>query len=229
MTCENCQELLSGWLDNDLAAATRITLGAHLAACGSCRAVHDELDSVLNFCVAQRGNYDAVPNEEALWRRISNMIAAEQPVAAPVTLPAAGWRTRLRESLSLPQLAGSLAALVLTVSVMAVGMAKLPGAVRGLVGGNAPESVVAAGDRLQSLMNTRQPKLDYWLERVEARKARWSPQMRQNFEYNLSVLDSAVKESSEVLLANPHDAVSEERLNVVLADKMELLQEFATR
>ena len=235
MNCENCQELLSDWLDNELAPSPRIDIGAHLAACPPCRTVHDELNSILGLCVARRGNYDAVPNEEALWRRISNTIEAEQTAdarASAQTAPAANWRTRFWNAnwqLSRPQLTGSLAAIALLATTLTLGMAKLPGAVHSLVNGRAATSLAATGNRLESIVQSQQPKLDYWLQRVEQRKARWSPQLRQNFEYNLNVLDQAVKESSDALNATPHDPVSEERLSVVLEDKKELLQEFASR
>jgi hypothetical protein len=233
MNCENCQNLLSDWLDNELAASLRIDVGAHLSACPVCRAAHDQLDSILGFCENQRGLYDAVPNEEALWRRISNTIEAEQntPLRASQPAPPLAWWQRLAQSwqVSRAQAVGSLAALVMAFSVMTVGMAKLPGAVRGLITSGASSSFAAAGNRLEHLAEARQPALDYWYQRVEQRKARWSPQIRQAFDYNLDILEQAAKESTEALRSNPQDVVSAERLSIVLEDKMELLKEFANR
>jgi anti-sigma factor RsiW len=233
MNCENCQNLLSDWLDNELAPAVRIEIGAHLAVCPPCRVTHDELNSIVGFCAARRGSYDAVPNEEALWRRICNTVEAEQGLAAretPAVAPESGsWWARLwNGGMAWPQWAGSLAAVALVVSLMSVGMAKLPGAVRGLVQSGATAGV-AAGNRLESLVQSRQASVDYWYQRVEQRRARWSPQIRQAFDYNLNILDQAARESSDALQQNPQDAVSAERLNIVLEDKMELLKEFANR
>ena len=236
MNCDNCQNLLSEWLDNELSPAPRIAVGAHLAICEPCRTTHDEMDSLLGVCVAQRGVYDAVPNEEALWRRISNTIeagyAADLPASGQVTPEkTAGWWSRLLPDwqLSRPQVAGSFAALLLTVSVMTMGMAKLPGAVRGLINSGASASFAATGQRIENLVQARQPAFEYWYQRVEQRKTRWSPQIRQAFEYNLDVLNQAANESTDALSNNPQDSVSAERLSIVLEDKMELLKEFANR
>lgn len=236
MNCENCQNLLSEWLDNELSPAPRIAVGAHLANCEACRTAHDEMDSLLGFCVAQRGLYDAIPNEEALWRRISNTIEAGYAAdlsSAGRRAPekAVSWWTRLLRSwqISRPQAAGSLAALVLMISVMTLGMAKLPGAVSGLIRSGAVSGFAATGQRIENLVQARQPAFEYWYQRVEQRKARWNPQIRQAFEYNLDVLNQAAKESTDALSHNPQDTVSAERLDIVLEDKMELLKEFANR
>jgi hypothetical protein len=62
---------------------------------------------------------------------------------------------------------------------------------------------------------------------VELNKARWTPQMRDTFDKNMSVIDAAVNDSMRQLKQNPHDEVSEEILNAALNDKVELLKEFA--
>jgi hypothetical protein len=58
-------------------------------------------------------------------------------------------------------------------------------------------------------------------------KARWSPQMRETFDRNMSVIDAAVNDSMDQLKQNPHDAISEDILNEALNDKVALLKEFS--
>jgi hypothetical protein len=58
-------------------------------------------------------------------------------------------------------------------------------------------------------------------------KARWSPQMRETFDRNMSVIDAAVNDSMDQLKKNPHDAISEDILNEALNDKVALLKEFS--
>jgi hypothetical protein len=70
-------------------------------------------------------------------------------------------------------------------------------------------------------------EIDYWNKRVEQQMARWSPQMRQSFERNLTVINQAVADSRNQLLVDPHDEVSEEMLNSALSEKMQLLKEFS--
>ena len=65
------------------------------------------------------------------------------------------------------------------------------------------------------------------MQRVEARKSRWSPRMREAFERNLSVIDAAVNDSMQQLDQSPHDAVSEDALDAAMRNKKELLRKFA--
>jgi hypothetical protein len=66
------------------------------------------------------------------------------------------------------------------------------------------------------------------MQRVEQRKTRWNPRLREAFERNLSVIDAAVNDSLQQLDATPHDVVSEEALDAAMRDKKELLREFAS-
>lgn len=230
MNCETCQELLSDWLDNGLPAAERITIGAHLAECLPCLAVHDELEAILSVCVGQRGDYAPVPQAEAMWRRINNVIEAENsvhlrpPVPVSASRPSlwARWRNHTWQ-FSFAQLAGAVAVSAVVVSLASITLSRF--AVLGTSAASVKISI--AGERGEDLLRQRQTAMDYWLKRVEQRKAQWKPQMRQAFDYNLSVLNQAVNESRQELVINPHDEISEERLNAALEDKMELLKEFA--
>jgi hypothetical protein len=73
----------------------------------------------------------------------------------------------------------------------------------------------------------QQQMIDYWNQRVEMNKVRWSPQMRATFDRNLRVIDQAVNDSLSELSKNPHDEVSEEMLNAALSEKLAILKEFA--
>jgi hypothetical protein len=73
----------------------------------------------------------------------------------------------------------------------------------------------------------RRQVIDYWNQRVELNKARWSSEMRETFERNMKVIDQAVADSMNELKRNPHDEVSEQMLNESLNDKLALLKEFS--
>ena len=73
----------------------------------------------------------------------------------------------------------------------------------------------------------RRQVINYWNQRVEMNKARWSPQMRETFDRNMRVIDEAVTSSLNDLNRNPHDEVSEQMLNESLNDKLALLKEFS--
>lgn len=244
MNCEKCQDLLSDFLDGALGTEDSRTLDAHLEECLSCRDAHADFDSILSFCREHRGEYDAPPNERALWLRIRNIIESERPVAAPATMHAAlqpqpdnWWSSLMGRSwqLSLPQLTAAVAAIVIAVSLATAfsvqrmqNNAGAPSARQTEVAGNtpkhaAPTALLTVDDRVRH----QQMEIDYWNKRVQEQMARWSPQTRESFERNLNVINQAVADSRNQLLVDPHDEVSEEMLNSALSEKMQLLKEFS--
>jgi hypothetical protein len=226
MNCENYQVLLSDFVDGTLSAEDCATLELHLGLCPDCTGARNDLSVIVDFCRGQRGQYDAVPNEGAMWLRISNLIEAEQASAhrAEATQEP-GWLFRLMNrswQVSLPQLAGIVGAVVVAVALVTgfgVRQLSVTGTPPPLP--NAPEVSVAERHLQQ------QETIAYWNQRVELNKARWSQQMRDTFDRNIGVIDAAVNDSMSQLAVNPHDAVSEDILNDALNDKVALLKEFS--
>ena len=206
-------------------------VAGHLSVCGVCTDVRSDLGAIVGFCLEHRGEYDAVPNERALWLRISNMIEAEAPDPARVVVPAnAGWWFRLMNrswQLSFPQLAAAATVIIIAVCMLTVvGLRRLNFA--GEPGVRPAGLVLAAtGLSVKDRFRQQQQVIAYWNERVELNKARWNPQMRETFDKNMGVIDAAVNDSMRQLTQDPHDEVSEEILNAALNDKVELLKEFA--
>ena len=231
MNCEKCQDLISDFLDGALSHEDQKTLNAHLGECLDCADVRNDLQSIVGFCRTQRGEYAAPPNAQALWQRIRNMIETGASVGVPA--PArrnfwANWAGRSWE-LSFPQLAASVAAIVLVVSLTTmVGLRGIQSGTSPKSGGAAnPESLSMAAANVRERVSKQQQLISYWNERVEFNKARWSPQMRETFDRNLAVIDQTVNDSMNTLTQNPHDEVSEETLNAALNEKLSLLKEFA--
>jgi hypothetical protein len=122
--------------------------------------------------------------------------------------------------LSFPQLASLTAAIVLFVSLATViGVRRFSGETVQV----APAYTSNVNDRIWQ----RNQVINYWNQRVELNKARWSPQMRETFDRNMRVIDEAVANSMNELNRNPHDEVSEQMLNESLNDKLALLKEFS--
>jgi len=228
MNCEQYQDLLSDFIDGSLTPSDHETIEAHLGVCGVCAEARSDLNSIVSFCREHRGEYEAVPNEGALWLRISNIIESQSGVSSPAVVPAeAGWWFRLMNrhwQLSFPQLASGVAAIVLVVSLLAViGARRFSGS--GVQSSGL--SLASTGSSVQDRYRQRQQVIAYWNDRVELNKARWNPQMRETFDRNMSVIDAAVNDSLSQLTQNPHDEISEEILNGALNDKIQLLQEFS--
>jgi len=226
MNCETCQELIHDLIDGSISQTDESTLNTHLRQCLDCDSVRQDLASIIGFCRTQRGQYEAPPNEKALWLRIRNVIEAESGGQAAVNLvPRRSLFGRLMGhtwELSLPQLATSAVAIVVLVSlVTVVGLRRWGGSATPVT----PTQVEASNvnDRVWQ----RQQVINYWNQRVELNKARWSPEMRATFDRNMKLIDDAVANSLEELKRNPHDDVSEQMLNESLNDKLTLLRDFS--
>ncbi len=236
MNCEKCQELIGDLVDGALSRENEATLNSHLEECLTCADVRKDLRSIVDFCQAHRGEYSAPPNEKALWLRIRNVIEAETPSFAPAAAPArpAGkrfwpeWMGRSWE-LSMPQLAASVAAIALVVSLTTVVGLRRWDASRSLGSSrtNVATAAQSAGASVSNRIAQQQQAINYWNQRVETNKARWNQQMRDTFDRNLQVIDQAVNDSLNDLSRNPHDEVSEEMLNAALSEKLALLREFS--
>jgi hypothetical protein len=226
MNCETCQELIHDLIDGSITQRDEFTLNTHLKECLDCDSVRQDLTAIIGFCRTQRGLYEAPPNEQALWLRIRNSIEAENPARVTVTSePQPSFFGRLMGhtwELSFPQLAASTAAIVLLVS-----LATMVGLRRWGNSAVPTPSAQAEASNIDDRFGQRRQVIDYWNQRVELNKARWSPEMRETFERNMKVIDQAVADSLNDLNRNPHDEVSEQMLNESLNDKLALLKEFS--
>jgi len=229
MNCEKCQDLISDFLDGTLSHEDQTTLNTHLVECLECADVRNDLESIVGFCRAHRGEYEAPPNEKALWQRISNTLeAGASEAATPAPASRGSWSNWLSRSweLSFPQLAAAAAAIVLVVSLSTVvGLRRFQSGRPLPVSG--PENLNLAGAGVRDRFSKQQQLISYWNQRVEFNKTRWSPEMRETFDRNLAVIDQTVNESLNSLNQNPRDEVSEETLDAALNEKLSLLKEFA--
>src|SRR5215216_346650 len=227
MNCETCQELIHDLIDGSITQRDEFTLNTHLRECLNCDSVRQDLASIVGFCHTQRGQYEAPPNEQALWLRIRNVIEAELPnrvVANTESKPSFLARLMGRSwELSLPQLAASTVAIVLLVSlVTVVGLRRFGG--YGVPQNPAPQTEAS---NINDRIFQRRQVIDYWNQRVELNKARWSPQMRAKFDLSLKSIDEAISISMDELSRNPHDEISEQMLNESLDYKLTLLKDFS--
>ena len=241
MNCEQCQELLSDFLDGTLKGGESARLDAHLEECIGCALVREEFQSILSVARASREEFVAPPDEQALWLRIRNNIESDAELGRAASARAAragsseGFWSRLfhkRWELTLPQMATAVAAVAVAVSlVTTLGLQYLtPNGAGGASAAEAERSrrgnSLRALYKQQGFVEPRQASLQYWQQRVEARKANWNPRLREAFDRSLTVLDQTVNDSLNDLEQNPHDEIAEQMLNSALHDKIELLREF---
>ena len=225
MNCETCQELIHDLVDGSISQRDEFTLNTHLTECLDCESVRQDLATIVGFCRTQRGHYEAPPNEKALWLRIRNTIEADGATGQMVQQNR--QRSFLQRllghtwELSLPQLAAFAIAIIVLVSLATVVGLRRWG------GYSAPTPVQVEASNINDRVWERQQVINYWNQRVDLNKTRWSPDMRETFERNLKVIDQTVADSLNELNRNPHDEVSEQMLNEALNDKLALLKEFS--
>lgn len=226
MNCEICQELIHDLIDGSISQRDELILNTHLKQCLDCESVRQDLASIVGFCRTQRGQYEAPPNERALWQRIRNVVEAESAnrVAAK-SEPPRSLLSRLfghTWELSLPQLAASAVAIVLLVSLATVVGLRRWG------GYEVPTPPVQAeASNADERVRERSQVIDYWNQRVELNKARWKPETRESFDRTMKAIDQAVAESIKELNQNPRDEIAEQMLNKSLNYKLALLKEFS--
>jgi len=231
MNCEKCREQLSDFLDGTLGHAEHAAVSAHLAACLDCSEAREEFNSILAAARDAHEYLYAPRDERALWLRVRNAVESENRAAAAAAKASRGgfWSRLLnaRLELSLPQLAGGIAAVVVSVAfVTAVGLRYSASTQAPRATDRVVRRVVSDEFYPSTYVAPQEANIRYWEQRVEARKASWNPRMRASFERSVTVLDKTVEESLADLRENPHDEVAEEMLNSALRDKMELMREF---
>ena len=236
MNCEKCQEYLSDLLDGALSYSEQASVSAHLALCADCAEAREELQAIVGTARTMRESLQTPANESAMWLRVRNAVEPEaraaRAAAADTSDKREGFWARLFNrhwELSLPQLASGVAAIAVVVAFATTLGVQYLGTSEKAVAARSDTGVrrVVAEDRYpNTYVEADQASLQYWQQRVESRKASWSPRMRDSFDRSINVLDASVNDSLSDLRQNPHDEVAEEMLHSALRDKIELLREF---
>ena len=244
MNCEQCQESISAFLDNDLDEKMSASVQTHLSLCADCAKLCEDFAVILDFCHEQPAEI-VPPNSQALWCRISNTIETEiKPDALVSNVPAEekqkGWFPRVLK-FSFSQVASAVLGIALVSSLLTfVGIknyfASEPNRELTLETAqpNALEKALGRFGLIETAQNLRerriaqqQTTIDYWNRRVETRRMQWDAHLREAFDRNLHEIDQAVNEYTLILQENPQDELSGEMLDSALNEKMELLREFS--
>lgn len=226
MNCETCQELIHDLIDGSITQRDEFTLNTHLKECLDCDSVRQDLASIVGFCRTQRGQYEAPPNEQAMWLRIRNVIEAELPgkvVSNTEREPSFLGRLMGRTwELTLPQLAALTVAIVLLVSLSTVvGLRRFGGY------GVQPNPPQVEASNINDRIFQRQQVIDYWKQRIELNKAHWSAENRAKFERSLNAIEEEIQKAKDDLSRDPHDDISYEMLTVSLDSQLTLLKDYA--
>jgi len=174
---------------------------------------------------------DTIPVDEVSMKNLLASLAQFCRIAevgSPSVLTCEVFATKWQ--LSFTQLAATVSAIAIAVSIIAtasISRLRTTGDRTKTAGTDVSVSKPASAADIDGRVRQQQFDINYWNQRVELRKGRWSSRVRDAFEKNLSAVDRAVMESRQQLMQNPHDEISEEMLNAALNEKMELLKDFS--
>lgn len=241
MTCSECQENLSAFLDNDLSQDISSSIKTHISICVECAKVCEDFAVILDSCRLELENETAEtlpPNSQALWCRINNIIESEVKPAPVEPEVRKGWFSR---GFTFSQLASAVAGIALISSLLTVVGVKNyfePSGEdytsRSSATQTTFEKVLSKVGLIETPQEARMKRfheqetaIDYWNKRVQSRRAQWDAHMRDAFDRNLNEIDQAVSEYTLILEKDPQDDLSGEMLDSALNEKMNLLRAFS--
>ena len=235
MNCEQCQELISVYLDNELKDEARAEVQTHLARCAECAKVCEDFAVILDCCELDETEYALPPNPKALWCRINNLIETELP---PLTEKEITEQNKPKRSwqFSFSQVFAAVLGIAVISSLLTIVGIKNFSA-QEVSGNTAPSIFDRALGKIgiietpqqtrENRIKEQQTAIDYWNKRVQTKRVNWNANLREAFDRNLSEIDQTVFEYDKILQENPHDDLSGEMLDSALNEKMALLREFS--
>lgn len=208
---------LSEYLDDELTIAERSALETHLESCGECSGILADLRRIVH----QARQLDELAPGRDLWPGIATRIGST---------PVRAGSIRRRWSFSIPQLAAA-AVMLMTLSggtvwlLQSGGPTSTSGPVAALspsaatpaaisASHSAAQSYAAAVDDLERVLAGGRGRLDSTTVRV--------------IEQNLAVIDRAIAQAQQALLADPANLYLNTHLAETMRRKLDLLRRAAT-
>lgn len=225
---EAIRERLSEYVDGLLDETDEQRVTDHLSGCAPCRGITSDLVAVRD---AARALEDRPPARD-LWPGIQAALGgADDAPVIPLDAPGSGGRpprTRRGVFLSLPQLSGIAAALVLVTAWSAWELATADA-----LGPTDPAASVPAppADPVR-LAAERDPAVAGLADEVErlqralaARRSELAPGTVDVLEKNLAIIDRAIRECLDALAVDPGNEFVEEHLRGAVQRKVEYLRD----
>jgi hypothetical protein len=237
MNCDECKNLISVFMDNELEATQAAAVRMHLAICAECALVCADLSSIMDVCITETPSEIVPPNSQALWCRINNIIENEaKAVPPPVEQPRGRfWQLSFAQLSAVVLCIGVISSLLTVVAVRNYYQpASADFTTRSAATQTTFEKVLSKVGLIETPQQARERRLkeqhaaiDYWNARVQTRRAQWNRTTRDAFDRNLQVIEESVNDYTMILEQDPDDELSGEMLDAVLNDKMNLLRDFS--
>jgi hypothetical protein len=215
MTCRKSMEYISRAIDGDLSERENARLERHLAACGECRVLREDLRKI----VRGAARLETPEPSSEVWRGVKAKLEA-----GAVRAPAEGAAIVRRPlfGLSLPALkwAGAAAlALILVASGLVIGRRLGRQEVR--LSPEAGEAYTLA--KLDEAEGHYQQAIQALSEAFAAEKGGLPPQVAELFDRNLTVIDATIQACRRAVLEEPDDLEARDYLLAAYTQKITLL------
>jgi tetratricopeptide (TPR) repeat protein len=215
MTCRKSMEYISRAIDGDLSERENARLERHLAACGECRVLREDLRKI----VRGAARLETPEPSSEVWRGVKAKLEA-----GAVRAPAEGAAIVRRPlfGLSLPALkwAGAAAlALILVASGLVIGRRLGRQEVR--LSPEAGEAYTLA--KLDEAEGHYQQAIQALSEAFAAEKGELPPQVAELFDRNLTVIDATIQACRRAVLEEPDDLEARDYLLAAYTQKITLL------
>ena len=239
MNCEQCQQLISVYLDNELEQESSLQVQTHLAVCAACAKVCQDFAMILDFCLLDETPDFVPPNSKALWCRINNIIETEiKPEIAQEKAEEQVKTGRFSWQFSFSQVLTAVLGIALISSLLTiVGVKNYSAHTDNFTANSAPTLVERVLGKIglaqtpeqarENRIKEQQATIDYWNKRATVRRADWDKNLRDVFDRNLNEINQVVFEYNKILQENPQDELTGEMLDSALNEKVELLREFS--
>jgi hypothetical protein len=218
---------LSEYLDGGLSADERAEVARHLAACDDCAGVLNELRAV----AANAAALPDVPPARDLWPGIQARLAPRRGLesaasrgAGALGTPVTRLWSRRRLTVTVPQLlAAGLAVGMLSAGSAWALLDRPSGA--GTLAGPAPSEQTTVPAPSDAVLAAYQPGMAELEAEYERRRGELDPETIRVVERSLAMIDTAIREASEALAADPSSGFLNGRLADAVRMRMTLLRQ----
>ena len=225
-------------MDNELDDGQAMVVREHLAVCGECAMVCEDLSSILDVCATDLPSEIGPPNSQAMWCRINNIIENEVKTAPPPVPEQPRGRFWQFSFLQVSAAVLCIAVISSLLTIVAVRNYNQPTAAdftsRSSATQTTFEKILSKVGLMETPQQARESRLreqqaaiDYWNARVQSRREQWNRTTRDAFDRNLQAINESVHDYTRILEQDPDDEISGEMLDAVMNDKMQLLRDFA--
>lgn len=236
MLCDECNNVLSEYIDGTLELGEQSKVEFHIEQCSDCRSVRDDLLQIVQFSrslplhTPSNNIWDRVNDEIAKNRKPGIASAASRTLSSfqssflrfgPQWLTAAAAFAFVLILVVTLQLGrGTSTSVVNTQKATAATNASTAGVpfTEGSASAN-PDDVRLSIDDMEKRINT----LD---NLVEQKSASWAPDVKTAFNRDISYVDETLAQCHHELHDNPHDDVCREMMLNAYREKVRLLEGF---